>query len=71
MKKNKVFLSCIFLLLCAQGCSSVKPWQRAYLNDHEMKLGRGNLEKFQDAAHMYREGASGGGGKSSGGCGCN
>ena len=30
-----------------------------------------DIEKFEDNAHTYREGASGGGAKSGGGCGCN
>jgi len=54
------------------GCTSVKPYQRAYLNDAAMKLGKPGIGKFEDDAHTYREGASGGGnGKASGGCGCN
>lgn len=53
-------------------CQSVKPYQRAYLNDHEMALGERDLNHFQQNIHAYREGATGGGsGKASGGCGCN
>ena len=54
------------------GCASVKPYQRAYLNDAAMHPGKSDIEKFDISAHTYREGASGGGnGKASGGCGCN
>jgi len=54
------------------GCAVVKPYQKAYLNDALMKLGRQDIDKFDESVHAYREGASGGGsGKSSGGCGCN
>jgi len=54
------------------GCTPVKPYQRAYLNDAAMRPGRSDIEKFDVSAHTYREGASGGGnGKTSGGCGCN
>lgn len=53
-------------------CSSVKPYQRAYLNDAHMQAGKLDIERFDENAQSYREGASGGGtGKSSGGCGCN
>lgn len=54
------------------GCRPVKPYQRAYLNDYNMQLGKMDIEKFDEDVHAYREGASGGGsGKASGGCGCN
>jgi hypothetical protein len=53
-------------------CTTVKPYQRAYLNDAGMQAGKLNIEKFDENMQTYREGASGGGsGKSSGGCGCN
>ena len=54
------------------GCQVVKPYQRAYLNDHEMQLGPRASQKSDVNAMTYREGSSGGGtGKVSGGCGCN
>jgi hypothetical protein len=60
------------LVSFATGCRAVKPYQRAYLNDYSMKLGKMDIEKMDEAAQTYREGASGGGsGKASGGCGCN
>jgi hypothetical protein len=53
-------------------CTTVKPYQRAYLNDPGMRAGKNDIEKFDENVQAYREGASGGGsGKSSGGCGCN
>lgn len=60
-------------MLCALGsCAAVKPYQRAYLNDAAMQPGKLPIEKFDENAQAYREGASGGGtGKASGGCGCN
>ena len=61
-----------FLLLISIGCQSVKPYQRTYLNDHEMQAGQKNAAKPEQNAMSYREGAmGGGGGKASGGCGCN
>jgi len=60
------------ILLFMQSCVTVKPYQRMYLNDESMQLGKRGIEKFDENVHTYREGSSGGGsGKSSGGCGCN
>ena len=65
-------VSLLIMIVVLHGCTPVKPYQRAYLNDAAMKAGKQAIEKFEDAAHSYREGASGGGnGKASGGCGCN
>lgn len=59
----------LFLL---PSCQTVKPYQKARLNDASMKLGKSDIEKFEESVQTYREGASGGGnGKASGGCGCN
>lgn len=60
------------LCLLLTSCSTVKPYQRAYLNDANMQQGKLSIEKFDENMQTYREGASGGGsGKASGGCGCN
>lgn len=60
------------ITLTTLSCTTVKPYQRAYLNDAEMQAGKLDIEKFDENMQTYREGASGGGsGKSSGGCGCN
>lgn len=60
------------VLLILQSCTTVKPYQRVYLNDESMQPGKRGIEKFDENVHTYREGSSGGGsGKSSGGCGCN
>lgn len=65
-----VFTGIILILLMA--CESVRPYQRVYLNDYEMKPGQPGSRKFEEQVQAYREGASGGGSsKSSGGCGCN
>lgn len=62
----------LLVLLVMQSCATVKPYQRMYLNDESMQLGKRGIEKFDENVHTYREGSSGGGsGKSSGGCGCN
>ncbi|MCB0487755.1 MAG: DUF4266 domain-containing protein [Cyclobacteriaceae bacterium] len=53
-------------------CESVKPYQRVYLNDYEMKMGAPGSRGFEQYVCTIREGASGGGStKTSGGCGCN
>lgn len=55
-----------------QSCTSPKAYQKIYLNDAQMELSASKAEKFENNAHVYREGASGAsGGKSGGGCGCN
>jgi Domain of unknown function (DUF4266) len=58
-------------ILIIGSCTTVKPYQKAYLNDRNMKLGKPDIEKMDESVQTYREGASGGNGKPSGGCGCN
>lgn len=67
-RRNSLLLILVFIC----GCKTVRPWQRTYLNDQSMQLGKNPLEKFSTDVHTYREAASGGGkAKASGGCGCN
>lgn len=61
----------LLILIVFSSCQTVKPYQRAYLNDSAMKMGFGKTAGFEHYAHLIREGASGAGGKNSGGCGCN
>jgi hypothetical protein len=70
---QKFFCAAILLsLFFATGCQTVKPYQRAYLNDDNMQAGKQPIKTYSGHVHTYREGAAGGGrGKSSGGCGCN
>jgi hypothetical protein len=67
--------SLVFLALLAMtgtSCHTVKPYQRAYLNDEAMQMGKRSIENLSSNVHNYREGASGGGrAKGGGGCGCN
>jgi len=59
-------------LLAMSSCTTVKPYQRAYLEDRDMQFKENAPGKFEQSMHTYRESAAGGGmGKSSGGCGCN
>ncbi|HTS46062.1 MAG TPA: DUF4266 domain-containing protein [Puia sp.] len=71
-KQPVVYILCIAAIILHASCKTVKPYQRAYLNDDAMQAGKRPADKLSSAVHTYREGASGGGsGKTSGGCGCN
>lgn len=66
-----LFLLLLFCFL-ASACESVRPYQRVYLNDRDMKMGQLGAKMAEENMQAYREGATGGGGKkNSGGCGCN
>ncbi len=72
MKLRTLITELILTCLILSGCESVKPYQRMYVNDYEMKPGQPGSRSFEEQVQAYREGASGGGSsKSSGGCGCN
>lgn len=74
MKKNILFFLMITstLLLLAQGCTTVKNYQKSRLNDSEMILSARKSEKTEMSFQTYREASSGAnGGKTGGGCGCN
>ncbi|TPE44430.1 DUF4266 domain-containing protein [Pontibacter mangrovi] len=72
MKKRKMVLMVFPLLAMLSSCEAVKPYQKTYLNEEEMKLSARKLESFETNFESYREGASGAnGGKVGGGCGCN
>lgn len=62
----------VFSLVAFASCVNVKPYQKMYLNDEDMKLAPRHLESFETSIESYREGSSGAnGGKTGGGCGCN
>jgi hypothetical protein len=74
MKRNKwilrVLMICLIILI--SGCATVKPYQKIFLNDEDMKLSAKKIEKYEQDFESYREGASGANGdKVGGGCGCN
>ena len=72
IKVEKILIAAILLLgILITSCQTVKPYQRAYLNDSAMQMGFGKTMGFENYALMIREGASGAGGKNGGGCGCN
>jgi len=73
--KRLLLLYGLLLIIAAvtqASCSSVKPYQKQYLNDHYMQANALPVEKLESEADSYREGMTGGtDGKSGGGCGCN
>jgi len=70
--RNFIFILTISGMLFFTSCTTVKPSDKAYLNDGEMLLTSRKLEKLEISFQLYREGSAGAtGGKSSGGCGCN
>lgn len=53
-------------------CTSVKGYQKMYLNDEEMMLSNRKIEIYESNFQSYREGAVGGNnGNAGSGCGCN
>lgn len=67
-----IFLAFSLLVLSLTSCTSVKPYQKVFLNDPDMKLEGFKLQSLELSFQSYREGASGAnGGKVGGGCGCN
>lgn len=70
--KFKMHLFGFILLLSMGSCASVKPYQKAFLNDEDMELASGKVGSIESSFQAYREGASGAeSGKIGGGCGCN
>jgi len=73
---RKLKFKSVCLILTASGlfssCTSVKGYEKMYVNDPSMKLEANKLDFFETNFQTYREGASGSnGGKVGGGCGCN
>lgn len=75
MKKLWFRILFCFLLgigIISQGCTSLKPYERVYVNDLEMQMGLDAGQGFQHYTYSIREGAIAAGTvKGSGGCGCN
>lgn len=65
------FLFLIIALMTAS-CSTLKPYERVYVDDAEMQMGGSQHKKFLQYMQSIREGAVPAQGlKGSGGCGCN
>lgn len=70
--RSLYLLALVVALTTATSCTTVKPYQKVYLNDEDMALSNSSLTSFELSFQSYREGASGAnGGKVGGGCGCN
>jgi hypothetical protein len=60
-----------FVAIALCSCASVKPYQRAYLNDREMQLDTKPAAQFENYYESIREGSTTAeGGKATDGCGC-
>jgi hypothetical protein len=65
-------LFALFITVVMPQCTTVKGYQKVYLNDDEMMLSNRKIEVFESNFQSYREGAVGGNnGNSGSGCGCN
>jgi len=72
--KRVLFIGLALFCFCGaiSSCQTVRPYQRVFLNDFEMRPGYPGARGFEENVQAYREGALGGGSnKTSGGCGCN
>lgn len=69
----KMLLYSALVLLCfATSCTTVKPYQRQFVDDPEMQMADDRGQQFSGYIHSIREGATpANGAKGSGGCGCN
>lgn len=69
---NKILIlgmlsGCLFM-----SCSTLKPYQKIYVNDSEMQMSLTARHNFENYIQSIREGAiSTGSKKGNGGCGCN
>jgi len=61
-----------FALQALGACTTLRPYQRVYVDDAVMQMGASSGEAFEYYVESIREGGiSAGSGKSGGGCGCN
>jgi len=71
MTKRLILPLVILIAIFATGCATVQPWEKGLLGDPIMLIDSNPLEKGLIEHHIdYREGAVGGTGAQSGGCGC-
>jgi hypothetical protein len=72
MKRMTCYITLAILALLVSSCTTVRPWERVYLNDPQMQLHHATGKNFSNYVHSIREGSvPAGSTKSSGGCGCN
>lgn len=72
MKPLAIFMLAIALVLVANGCTVVKPWERDLLARRDMAFESDTLEATRES-HIYfsKEASMPGGSGGGGGCGCN
>jgi hypothetical protein len=71
-RKQRIVGLAVVTISLFTSCVEVREYQKAYLNDEDMKLAQSKLESMESGFQSYREGASGAeSGKIGGGCGCN
>ncbi|MFI5135606.1 MAG: DUF4266 domain-containing protein [Chitinophagales bacterium] len=64
-------MAAIFCVVAFSNCASVKPYQRAKLNDREMQIEHNAAAQFEDYYQSIREGSTPPeSGKTTDGCGC-
>ncbi len=64
----------LLLVISLTGCANwgVDPWDRDLLAEKPMQFGSDSVDDaYTDHIYFSKEGSSGGGGFSGGGCGCN
>jgi hypothetical protein len=72
MRKKILYILGLPIIAISVACVPVREYQKAYLNDEEMKLSDRKVSVYEADFHSYREGAVGGTiGNSGSGCGCN
>lgn len=72
MKSSIKILTIVCMMAFIASCTTLKPYERIYVDDVSMGMGATSGESFGYYVQSIREGGvSAGSGKSGGGCGCN
>lgn len=72
MNRYKFTLFFSFLCIILSSCTSLKSYERVYVNDPDMQMGGSSATSFEKYTQTIREGSvTADGQKGSGGCGCN
>lgn len=72
MNRYKFTFILSFLCLFFSSCTTLKPYERVYVNDPDMEMGTSAAAGFEKYMQTIREGSvTADGQKGSGGCGCN
>jgi len=72
MNRYKIPLILSFLCIVLSSCTTLKSYERVYVNDPDMQMGTSSAAAFEKYTQTIREGGiTADGQKGSGGCGCN